>query len=202
MGQREMKPGTCVASRADISERRVVRRVVAGETDLYGVLADRYNRRLYRFVRRIVRNHMDAEDIVQQTHLRALRYLHQFAGRCKFVTWLSRVAANEAFRYLRQQNRLEELPGTSHAGSRAVPILASPVRDPESLVRDREIRHALRSALAELPQQYRTVFLLREVGDVATEEIASSLMITCANVRLKLFRARRLLRRSINQYQE
>lgn len=200
MGMVDVQLGNSHGPDAEIPEGEVIQRVMAGETDLYGVLVDRYSRRLHQFVRRIVRNDMDAEDIVQGAHVRALAYLHQFGGRCKFVTWLSHVAANEAFRQLRQQRRLDELFHSLAAESGAAGLFVSAARDPESCIRDSETREILRRALAKLPPQYRVVFLLREVGNVTTPEVARRLQIRCDNVRLKLYRARRLLRKAISRY--
>ncbi len=185
---------------AEMPEERIIQRVVAGETNLYGILADRYGHRIYRMVYRIVDDPMDAEDIVQEAHMRALTYLHQFGGRSRFATWLARVAANEAFRQLRRRNRMEGFLNGMISGSGTIPIFTTAPRGPESCVIVREAREVLRRALAELPQRYRTVFLLREVEHATTAEVAKRLRIRCENVRLRLHRARRMLRKSIGSY--
>ncbi len=184
-----------------MSEERIIQRVVAGETNLYGILADRYRHRIYRFVYRIVDDPMDAEDIVQEAHMRALTYLHQFGGRSTFITWLSRVAANEALKQLRRRNRDQSLHGAITAPG-TCPVLATATRSPESCLWDREAREALRRALAELPPRYRAVFLLREVERLATPEVARRLRIGRHNVRLRLYRARRMLRKTIGKYHQ
>jgi RNA polymerase sigma-70 factor (ECF subfamily) len=178
---------------AEMSEETLIRRVVGGETNLYGILAGRYDRYVYRVVRQIVGNRMDAEDIVQEAHVRALTYLHQFGWRSKFVTWLCHVATNEALSQLRRQRRTERLLDSDWSGS----IFSSTTRDPESSVRAQEAREALRRAVAKLPPGYRTVFLLLEVRQATTREVAGCLGIRRENVRLRLHRARRLLRKTI-----
>jgi RNA polymerase sigma-70 factor (ECF subfamily) len=185
---------------ADIPEEDLIRRVVDGETDLYGILADRYSLRIHRFVHRIVGSKVDAEDAVQEAHLRALTHLHQFKGRCRFVTWLSKVAANEAFRIRRQQYRLELLAGCAegHGTARFV----SSERSPEHRVLDIEIRNVLREALSKLPPRYRTIFILKNLGHLTTPEVAGRLNIRCDNVRLMLHRARRMLRAEIAAYSQ
>jgi RNA polymerase sigma factor (sigma-70 family) len=188
--------GNCRAADAGIPEELLIQRVLAGETDLYGILAERYSSCIFRRVRRLVRNETDAEDIVQNTHLRALTYLYQFGGRCKFVTWLSRVADNAAFNHLRQQ-RLAQRISAIFEHSVTTPTLVYGFRDPETCVQDSELREGLCRALAKLPPRYRVVFLLREVGQMKTPEIARSLRIRSDNVRVKLYRARRMLRETI-----
>jgi len=190
----------CHAPGAEINEESIIQRVVAGETNLYGILADRYGHRIYRLVRRIVENRMDAEDVVQEAHMRALTYLHQFGGRCRFATWLSRVAANEAFRQLRKRSRAKRFFDDAVFESGPLPVFAAVTPGPETCVMEREAREVLKRALAELPPPYRTVFLLREVERAGTAEVARRLRIRCENVRLRLYRARRMLRKTIGDY--
>ncbi len=188
----------CRAAHSEISENLLIRRVLDGETDLYGILAERYGSRIYRRMRRLVGNEMDAEDIVQNTHVRALTYLSQFRGRCKFVTWLSRVADNAAFSHLRQL-RIKQHKIAIFGDPVAAPALVPGFRAPDACVQDRELRDGLCRALAKLPPRYRDVFLLREIGHWKTREIARSLRIRSDNVRVKLYRARRMLRKTIDK---
>ena len=87
----------------------MVKRVLAGETALYEILMRRYNQRLYRVARSIVRNDVDAEDVMQEAYVRAYRHLNQFAGEAKFSTWLTKIAVYEALARLRRQGRTENL---------------------------------------------------------------------------------------------
>lgn len=196
----EPNAGNRRVASTEIPEELLIQRVLAGETDLYGVLAERHGRRVYRRIRMLVKNDMDAEDILQDTHLRALTYLHQFGGRAKFVTWLSRVAANAALNHLRQRQRLEQRINGIFEQSATASTLAFGFRDPETCVRDIELREGLRRAVAELPHRYRDVFLLKEVGHLKTLEIARRLRIRSDNVRVKLYRARRMLRATVGEY--
>ncbi len=183
----------------EISEEQIIGRILAGETDLYSILAVRYHRRVYHFVRRMLRNDMDAEDITQEAHLRALTYLHRFRGACKFATWLNHIAGNLAYRQLEyRQRRTRLFEGMVSASRGYQPILTSSMPDPESRVRDREARVILRKALSKLPQHYQLIFLMKEIDQVATPEIARRLRIRQNNVRLRLHRARLMLRRAID----
>ncbi len=188
----------CLAAHSEIPEILLIQRVLDGETDLYGILAERYGGRIYRRIRRLVGNERDAEDIVQNTHMRALTYLSQFGGRCKFVTWLSHVADNAALSLLRQR-RVERHGIAIFEDLVADPALVLGFRAPDACVEDRELRDGLCRALAKLPPRYRDVFILREVGHWKTREIARSLRIRSDNVRVKLYRARRMLRKTIDK---
>jgi RNA polymerase sigma-70 factor (ECF subfamily) len=190
--------GTSCMRDSEIPDETLIQRVVRGETNLYGILACRYERYLHTVIRQIVGNQMDAEDIVQDTHVRALTYLHQFEGRSKFITWLCHVAANEALNQLRKRRPSEELIETRDTENGIHSLIAPTIPDPESGVRAREARETLRKAVAKLPPRYRTIFLLLQVRQVTTEEAAGCLQIRRENVRLRLHRARRLLRKAIH----
>jgi RNA polymerase sigma factor (sigma-70 family) len=199
MAMVETQPGDSGKWSSGISEEEMIRRILDGEIDLYSILVARYNRRIYNFIRRKVKNDMDAEDIVQEAHLRALTYLHGFRQGCTFATWLSRVATNVAYRQLQQRHRLEGLFNSILSLSdEQSSIFAASIPHPESCVHQREVRAILREALAKLPRRYRLIFLMKEVRDVETSEIARRLGIRKSNVRLQLHRARRMLRRTID----
>ncbi len=198
MGMVKSTAGNCTAAIAEIPEDLLIQRVLDGETGLYGILAERHGSRIYRRIRRLVGNEMDAEDVVQNTHVRALTYLSQFGGRCKFATWLSRVADNAAFSHLRQR-RVERRDIAIFADPVAASALVLGFRDPDACVQDHELRAGLCRALAKLPPRYRDVLLLREIGHWKTREIARSLRIRSDNVRVKLYRARRILRKTIDK---
>jgi RNA polymerase sigma-70 factor, ECF subfamily len=195
----KMQLGGSPQSSSEIPEDIVIQRILAGETDLYGILAARYNRRIYFFARRMVKNDLDAEDIVQEAHLRALTYLHGFRGGCKFVTWLSQVAANVAYSQLRRRQQLEKLFNDLGSGfGKGQPIFISTIADPERCACDSEAREILRRALAELPRRYQLIFLMKEVRHMTTPEIARRLGIRQSNVRLQLHRAKRMLQSIID----
>src|SRR5437870_6682800 len=90
-----------------ISDEQVIERVLAGETALYEVVMRRYNTRLYRVTRAILKNDGEAEDVMQDAYVRAFQHLHQFAGRSKFSTWLTRIAIHEALARARKGKRFE-----------------------------------------------------------------------------------------------
>ncbi len=143
----------------------------------------RYNQRLFRTTRAILRNDSDAEDVIQEAYVRAFVNLDQFAGEAKFATWLTRIAVYEAFARLRRAKRQEELSETK-----------DPSDSPERAAYSRELQAAIESAVDALPPSYRTVFVMREVEKMSVAETADCLGISEENVKTRAHRARSLLR--------
>ncbi len=176
------------------TDEQVVERVLAGETAAFEVLMRRYNQRLYRVARAILRDDFEAEDVMQDTYVRAYQHLGQFAGRARFSTWLIRIAVHEALARKRRQQRTESLDAiTSPSGEVLMP--ASPVLDPESCASHNELRRVLEEAILALPEDYRTVLVLRDVEELSTSEAATILEISEENAKVRLHRARALLRK-------
>lgn len=190
--------GTVPQFESTLSDEDLVVRVRLGETELYGILIHRHNRRLRGVLGRILRNHDDVEDILQQAHLRALQHLGQFEGRSSFLTWLSRVAINEAYMHLRRRRAPERPELTVGINDGWEAQLVSEVRDPEQYTLQQELRGVLLRAVASLPEHYRLVFGIRYIGDVSTADTASRLGITEQCVKSRLLRARRILRKRIS----
>jgi RNA polymerase sigma-70 factor (ECF subfamily) len=181
-----------------LSDEEVVARVLAGETPLYEIVMRRHNQRLYRAVRAIVRDEAEAEDIVQETYVRAYRSLHQFEARAQLSTWLTRIAVNEALGRLRKTARLQPLE--EMVDDEWVPqhlAVTDPKMSPESQAATSELRTLLESTIDQLPVMYRQVFMLRAVEGLSTEETAESLGIEADNVKTRLHRARAMIRQAL-----
>jgi RNA polymerase sigma-70 factor (ECF subfamily) len=173
----------------------VVRRIRGGEAGLFEVLMRRYNQRLYRAARSIVKDDDEAEDVMQQAYVNAFQHLDQFAERASFATWLTRIAVHEALARRRRSGRAVEFePMEMDEGRDA---LASPDPDPEEQALTGELRRALETALDCLPPMYRAVFMLREVEGLTTAETADCLETTEDVVKTRLHRARSLLQREL-----
>jgi RNA polymerase sigma-70 factor (ECF subfamily) len=183
-----------------LSDEHVFDRVRAGELALYDVLMQRHHRRLFAIARRIVRNEADAEEVLQQAHLRALTRRHQFAGRSSFVTWVTRIVINEALALLRARVRLPLLDTGVDAGElNDFDFIACRARDPEMEVFRRELSQALVKALGTLPEKYRIVFHLREMESLSVAEAARNLGVSGECVKTRMHRARTLLRQSLRK---
>src|SRR5438067_11213671 len=161
-----------------------------------------HNRRLYRIARSILRNDSEAEDVVQETYVRAFTRLDSFRTDSRFTTWLTRIAMNEALGRLRRQrptvewqakseNQIQgeiiQFPASLHAG------------DPERTVAQREICALLENAIDKLPDGFRPVFVARMVEELSIEETATSLGLRAETVETKLHRARTLLRKELDE---
>ena len=151
----------------------------------------RYNRRLYRAARAILRDDDEARDALQEAYVQAYIHLDQFQGRAKLSSWLTRIAVNEALRRARRRDRVGEVElEMSHA--------AAPIRGPEQEAVRAELRRALEHAVDELPEVFRTAFVLRDVEELSTAETAECLGVPEQTVKTRLHRARALLRRTLS----
>jgi RNA polymerase sigma-70 factor (ECF subfamily) len=177
-----------------LSDEEVVERVRAGDLDLFEVLMRRYNQRLYRVARAVLRDEGESEDVVQDAWVRAFTHLDQFAGRARFSTWLTRIALYEAWGRARRRSRFESIDADSNEKSVTE---TSRDRNPEENASNSEIASILEGAIESLPESYRTVFVLREVESLSTLETAECLDLTAQAVKTRLHRARSLLRRGL-----
>lgn len=166
-------------------------------------LIDAYSPRLYNVALRILRNSQDAEDALQETFITALKKLDQFDGRSAFLTWIYRIAVNSslmALRKRRSRSKREEsieVPGFEEIKSRQ---LIDWNADPSRRVMTNEMREVMDKAIDRLPPNYRTVFVLRDLEELSTEETAKILGISVANVKVRLMRARLFLREALDAY--
>ena len=160
------------------------------------------NRRLYRLARGILRNDAEAEDVVQETYVRAFTHLSDFRGASSLATWLSRIAMNEALGRLRRVRPDVEIDQFSHGALEAqiIPFpLASATDDPEKSMAQREIQHVVEGAIDELPEAFRLVFISRVVEGLSIEETAETLELKPETVKTRLHRARTMLRDNVEK---
>jgi RNA polymerase sigma-70 factor (ECF subfamily) len=181
---------------ATASDEEVVERVRAGEIELYEIIMRRYNQRLYRVARSILRDDNEAEDVMQDAYVRAYEHLDQFAGEAKFATWLTRIAINEALHRARRRNRLEQMEPVEWERQTGNAFKTSSP-DPEQQALGRELAWLLEAAIQAMPAVYRTVFVLREVEGLSSGETAQCLGLRKETVKTRLFRSRALLRREL-----
>ena len=179
-----------------LPDEQIVQRVLAGETALYEILMRRYNTRLYRVARAILKNDGEAEDVMQDAYVRAFQHLDQFAGHSAFSTWLTRIAVHEALARVRKAKRLEEWDEMSERKKDSIKA-AQARSNPESDTASGELSRLLEQAIEKLPENYRTVVMMRDVEEMTTSETAECLSITEDNVKIRLHRAHGLLRREL-----
>ncbi len=202
-----------LAASGSISDAEIVARVVAGEVELFEVLMRRHNQRLFRTARAIVRDDAEAEDVMQEAYARAYSQLAQFEGRAQWSTWVTRIAVNEALGRVRRTGRFvsADVEGVEEAtlgrktdrndgAWREVSGAAAPFPSgPEDQAAARELGGFLESALDDLPDIYRSVFVLREVEELSTAEAAECLDISEELVKVRLHRARTALRARLDR---
>jgi RNA polymerase sigma-70 factor (ECF subfamily) len=182
-----------VAAAPEIPDEEVVRRVVAGEPELFELLVRRYNQRVYRAVRAVLRNGDDAEDVMQQAYVSAYRALAQFENRASFSTWLTRIALREAAaRNRKSVARLAVVPELH--GENTMNDFPEPGPDPEAHAVTADLMQHVEAEVSALPEAYRSVLLLREVEGLSTDETAACLDISSDLVKTRLHRARTMLR--------
>src|SRR5215475_4114556 len=155
---------------AQISDEDVVRRVIAGEPALFEILMRRYNQRLFRVTRSIVANDLEAEDIIQDAYVRAYEHLNQFEGRARFSTWLTKIAIYEAYARARRVDH-QKVDSISMLEGMGMDMKANG-RDPEEQIYNAELKVVLEKAFDALPDDYRSVFMLREIEGLSTAETA------------------------------
>ena len=179
---------------ASLEDREVVRRVRAGEKELFEVLVRRHDQRVYRTVRAILRDEDEVEDAMQQAWIQAYLHLGEFEGASAFSTWLVRISANEALQRLRRRSRLVSVPEEPEEE-----VMDRRAEDPEERAAAREAVRLLERAVDRLPEIYRTVFVLRDVEGLSTTETATALEIGEEAAKVRLHRARAMLRETLSE---
>ena len=180
-----------------IVDAELAARVASGDGAAFELLMRRHNRRLYRIARSVLRDDADAEDALQESYLAAYRAIGSFRGESSLATWLSRLVLNHCFARQRREKRRDNI--VSIVPEAEGDIGAADFETPDrSLVRS-QLRELLQRRLDELPEAFRTVFVLRCVEELSVEETAELLAIPEATVRSRHFRARGLLRESLAQ---
>lgn len=182
-----------LARGAEQTDEDVIRQVLQGHTAMFELLMRRYNERVYRAARAIVRDEQEAEDVMQQAYVNAFQHLAQFAGAARFSTWLTRIAINESLARVRRRGRYETFDDER---SNVEPFMSRNVpEDPERQAFRGELRSLLEWAIDTLPGGMREVFVLRDVEGMSTSEVAESLDVSDDVVKTRLSRGRAALRR-------
>jgi RNA polymerase sigma-70 factor (ECF subfamily) len=196
-GSRLSKTAPAAAGEADL-----VKRALARDEAAVRDIIKANNRRLYRLARGILRNDGEAEDVVQETYVRAFTRLADFRGESSLSTWLSRIAMNEALGRLRRERpgvEINSLPqGALEAQIIQFPLMSA-ADDPEKSMAQREIQHVVEAAIDELPEPFRLVFITRVVEGMNVEETAEILDLKPETVKTRLHRARTMLRDNVEK---
>lgn len=184
-------------------ELMLVNAARGGDVGAFEGLVRKYDRNVFRIANHITQNREDAEDVVQDAFLKAFQNLGQFQGQSKFYTWLVRIAVNEALMRLRRRRpeRMVSLDEDINTGEDTIPReVADWAPNPEQLYNQSELREILQKTIQGLPPSFRTVFVLRDVEGLSTEETADALGLSIPAVKSRLLRARLQLRERLTKY--
>jgi RNA polymerase sigma-70 factor, ECF subfamily len=182
-------------------DAELVDRALRQETAAFREIMRRYNRRLYRIARAILKDETEAEDVVQETFVRAFGALASFRGESSFATWLTRIALNEAHGYLRRRRPNVEIDVVDREPNSAEIVMFranSRSTDPEKAAAQAQIRKLLESAIDTLPEHFRIVFVMRDVEEFTISDTAHLLELRPETVKTRLHRARHLLRNALH----
>ncbi|MFA5668683.1 MAG: RNA polymerase sigma factor [Balneolaceae bacterium] len=175
------------------SDEQIIEKVVAGSTPLFEIIMRRYNQRLFRIQRTYINNEDAVKDTLQLTYIQAYQHLHQFRGDAKFSTWLTRIAINEALKYHNKQKRYLSVHKFDTDNDSNYDMESDQITPEEELIQA-DLRELLEHTVDQLPSIYRTVYMMREIEDIGSKETADCLKISEANVKVRLFRAKKMLR--------
>ena len=213
MNDREVKtaPGARTAVPVgEVADEALVERARAKDEAAFEELVNRYENKLYRLAMRFVRNETDAQEILQDAFLSAWRNLPSFEGRAQFGSWMYRVTVNAALMLLRSRNRHPEvavddveptvLNDAVVESGQAMRSNADWSQRPDDQLQSAEMRKHIQTSVDALPDGLRTVFLLRDVEELSTEDTAEMLGLSVPAVKTRLHRARLALREAIGRY--
>jgi RNA polymerase sigma-70 factor (ECF subfamily) len=201
-------PPVEAAEPGEPSDRELVERAQRGEGAAFAELVQRHQRQLYRLALRMTGSEADAQEVLQEAFLNAYQKLPNFRGEAQFSSWLYRIAANSALMRLRRKRRapdaLTDQPLELQGPKFSAEGFLEPQNDwsqrADSQMMDRELGSAIDQAVAALPDDYRTVFLLKDVDGLSNEEIAAALDLTVPAVKSRLHRARLALREKLGEF--
>jgi RNA polymerase sigma-70 factor (ECF subfamily) len=185
-----------------VPDDELVRRVQAGNAEAFEELVRRYERRVYNICYRLMGNERDASEALQDAFLRAHRFIDKFEFKSSFFTWLYRIATNVSLSKLRKRDRVQTVSLDEPVNSEG--DLRFEVPDykysPETMAQQRILRDALRDAVGKLPEDYRSVVVLRDLEGLTNEEVGKVLNLSVAAVKSRLHRGRLALRSKLAKY--
>lgn len=180
------------------SDMEIIRRVIGGEVALYEILIRRYNSFLYRIGRVYRYNHQDTEDLMQETYISAYCSLAKFENRSSFKTWFTRIMLNHCYQRKQKLSFKNEII-TDDLQLAKSNVMLHPSMNSEKITANKELGRVLENAIHIIPEDYRLVFTLRELNGLSVAETAESLDISESNVKVRLNRAKTMLRAEIEK---
>lgn len=180
-----------------LTETAIIERVLQGEKSLYELIIRRLNPYLYKVGMSYNYSHEDTQDLMQDTFVDAYKNLAQFQNRSSFKTWIIRIMLNNCYRKKGKADFKNELH--YNLSENAMPMFTNPTTDAVNSIQAKELRHIIEAALANIPEDYRMAFSLREINGLSTAETSDVLGISEANVKVRLSRAKTMLRSKLKR---
>ncbi|MEP6900945.1 MAG: sigma-70 family RNA polymerase sigma factor [Actinomycetota bacterium] len=182
-----------------VSDTEIIAKVLGGETILYEVIIRRYNSYLYKTGRTYAYNHQDTEDLMQETYINAFTNLQKFENRSSFKTWITKIMLNNCFQKKKKYSFQKEIPTEFKPHENYQQMFINPPPDADKNILIKELNRVLENALQQIPTDYRMVFSLRELNGLSVTETSEALEISENNVKVRLNRARKMLRNEIEK---
>lgn len=176
-----------------VPDEVLVKRILDGEKTLFELVIRRYNQRLFRIGMSVLDNDAETEDAMQTAYINAYEHLSAFENRSSFGTWVTRIMLNECLAQKKKRQRFR-------AALETQPENTTSMATPDYSLANKELRTVLEDAVAHLPEKYRLVFVLREIEEMSIKETSEALSIEAPNVKVRLNRAKTMLRESLNGY--
>lgn len=179
------------------TDAQTIEKILQGEVDYYEVLIRRNNPFLYRIGRAYHFNHEDTEDLMQEAFIDGYTSLSKFENRSSFKTWIVRIMLHRCYRKRHKASYKNEMPLDIYENSK--PMFSNTQDDTNRMISNRELHAVIEKAVLEIPESYRVVFTLREMNNMSVKETAETLDISEANVKVRLNRAKAMLRKEIER---
>lgn len=181
-------------------DRTIISRCKNRDAEAFSIIVDQYQARIYGFVRRMLRNTEDAEDVAQEVFIKAFENFDRFDGRASLSTWLFKIASNLCIDRARKRGRRPELVSLEPGNGEGIQDAADLRWDPQSSVVTSEMEQAIEEALAQLSEKLRSVLLLHDLEELSYEEISKAVGIPVGTVKSRLFLARNQLQQALRRY--
>ncbi|MBI2429703.1 MAG: RNA polymerase sigma factor [Ignavibacteriales bacterium] len=187
-----------------LKDDQIIVSILNGNKNNYELLMRRYNERLYRIGISILKNDEETEDAMQETYIKAYQHLNKFKRQSQFSTWLSRIMINESLANLKRKKHHAEYSEVESDTQYGIvqQATASNSATPEKQMLQKELKNILEHAIQQLPQKYQTVFVMREIEGMNVQETAECLNISSENVKVRLHRAKEILKTQIRSFSQ
>lgn len=188
-----------------MDEKEIIKRIVSGETKYFKEIINKYKNAIYNHSRSFLRNAQDAEDVTQEIFINIFNNLKKFRGDSKLSTWIYRITVNTCKNKLKQIKRLkskiiEDIPDEDDETKNSIEeIKENQEKEPDNILAQKSLKSAIYKNMELLPEEQRTVIILRDINGLSYEEIAKIMKISVSAVKSKLFRARENLREKLEK---